>query len=77
MQTTAAQWPKKSCELKCLLQVLNLNKVPEELTLLLIKLRRRQAEISSLQEHTVAQLMALGIEGPNAKVSPKCACMHM
>ncbi|KAK5615325.1 hypothetical protein CRENBAI_002913 [Crenichthys baileyi] len=40
---------------------------PEELTLLLIKLRRRQAEISSLQEHTVAQLMALGIEGPNAK----------
>ncbi|XP_047245532.1 pleckstrin homology domain-containing family A member 5-like isoform X5 [Girardinichthys multiradiatus] len=42
-------------------------KTPEELTLLLIKLRRRQAEISSLQEHTVAQLMALGIEGPNAK----------
>ncbi|KAM4712025.1 pleckstrin homology domain-containing family A member 5 isoform 3-T3 [Anableps anableps] len=42
-------------------------KTPEELTLLLIKLRRQQAEINSLREHTVAQLMALGIEGPNAK----------
>ncbi|XP_013883643.1 pleckstrin homology domain-containing family A member 5 isoform X2 [Austrofundulus limnaeus] len=42
-------------------------KTPEELTLLLIKLRRQQAEINSLREHTVAQLMALGGEGPNAK----------
>ncbi|XP_072233977.1 pleckstrin homology domain-containing family A member 5 isoform X6 [Leuresthes tenuis] len=42
-------------------------KTPEELTLLLIKLRRQQAELNSLQEHTVAQLMALGMEGPNAK----------
>ncbi|KAM4712033.1 pleckstrin homology domain-containing family A member 5 isoform 11-T11 [Anableps anableps] len=45
-------------------------KTPEELTLLLIKLRRQQAEINSLREHTVAQLMALGIEGPNAKQAP-------
>ncbi|XP_023278784.1 pleckstrin homology domain-containing family A member 5-like isoform X6 [Seriola lalandi dorsalis] len=42
-------------------------KTPEELTLLLIKLRRQQAELNSLREHTVAQLMALGMEGPNAK----------
>ncbi|KAF3859090.1 hypothetical protein F7725_021489, partial [Dissostichus mawsoni] len=42
-------------------------KTPEELTLLLIKLRRQQAELSSLREHTVSQLMALGMEGPNAK----------
>ncbi|XP_076578218.1 pleckstrin homology domain-containing family A member 5-like isoform X8 [Chaetodon auriga] len=46
-------------------------KKPEELTLLLIKLRRQQAELNSLREHTVAQLMALGMEGPNAKVSPE------
>ncbi|XP_071358392.1 pleckstrin homology domain-containing family A member 5-like isoform X7 [Trachinotus anak] len=45
-------------------------KTPEELTLLLIKLRRQQAELNSLREHTVAQLMALGMEGPNAKISP-------
>ncbi|XP_029901256.1 pleckstrin homology domain-containing family A member 5-like isoform X1 [Myripristis murdjan] len=42
-------------------------KTPEELTLLLIKLRRQQAELNSLREHTVAQLMTLGMEGPNAK----------
>ncbi|XP_058482197.1 pleckstrin homology domain-containing family A member 5-like isoform X5 [Solea solea] len=42
-------------------------KTPEELTLLLIKLRRQQAELNSLREHTVTQLMALGLEGPNAK----------
>ncbi|KAK5848779.1 hypothetical protein PBY51_008472 [Eleginops maclovinus] len=42
-------------------------KTPEELTLLLIKLRRQQAELNSLREHTVSQLMALGMEGPNAK----------
>ena len=53
---------------------------PEELTLLLIKLRRQQAELNSLREHTVAQLMALGMEGPNPKVSTgcihTCVCMH-
>eukprot|EP00064_Thunnus_orientalis_P010679 superscaffoldBa00001472_g10705 len=43
-------------------------KTPEELTLLLIKLRRQQAELNSLREHTVAQLMALGMEGPNPKM---------
>ncbi|XP_075900308.1 pleckstrin homology domain-containing family A member 5-like isoform X5 [Nelusetta ayraudi] len=42
-------------------------KTPEELTLMLIQLRRQQAELSSLREHTVAQLVALGVEGPNAK----------
>ncbi|CAI5635404.1 unnamed protein product [Oreochromis niloticus] len=42
-------------------------KTPEELTLLLIKLRRQQAELNSLREHTVAQLMAVGMEGHNAK----------
>ncbi|XP_078797798.1 pleckstrin homology domain-containing family A member 5 isoform X14 [Oryzias latipes] len=45
-------------------------KTPEELTLLLIKLRRQQAELNSLREHTVAQLVALGMEGPNAKINP-------
>lgn len=45
---------------------------PEELTLMLIKLRRQQAELNSLREHTVAQLMALGMEGPNPKVSNQC-----
>ncbi|XP_077565992.1 pleckstrin homology domain-containing family A member 5-like isoform X1 [Stigmatopora nigra] len=43
-------------------------KTPEELTLMLIKLRRQQAELNSLREHTLSQLMALGIEGPNPKV---------
>ncbi|XP_072309523.1 pleckstrin homology domain-containing family A member 5-like [Eucyclogobius newberryi] len=42
-------------------------KTSEELTLLLIKLRRQQAELSSLREHTLIQLRALGSEGPNAK----------
>ncbi|XP_068162449.1 pleckstrin homology domain-containing family A member 5-like isoform X2 [Antennarius striatus] len=42
-------------------------KTPEELTLLLIKLRRQQAELNSLREHTVVQLMALGMEGHNVK----------
>lgn len=36
---------------------------------MLIKLRRQQAELNSLREHTLSQLMALGIEGPNPKVS--------
>lgn len=47
---------------------------------MLIKLRRQQAELNSLREHTVAQLMALSLEGPNAKVSTMqawgCACMY-
>uniref|UniRef100_A0A674EQ73 Pleckstrin homology domain containing, family A member 5 n=1 Tax=Salmo trutta TaxID=8032 RepID=A0A674EQ73_SALTR len=42
-------------------------KTPEELTLLLIKLRRQQAELNSIREHTVAQLMILSMDGPNAK----------
>ncbi|XP_061124222.1 pleckstrin homology domain-containing family A member 5-like isoform X6 [Syngnathus typhle] len=45
-------------------------KTPEELTLMLIKLRRQQAELNSLREHTLSQLMALGIEGPNPKITP-------
>uniref|UniRef100_A0A3B3R3F2 Pleckstrin homology domain containing, family A member 5 n=1 Tax=Paramormyrops kingsleyae TaxID=1676925 RepID=A0A3B3R3F2_9TELE len=40
---------------------------PEELTLLLIKLRRQQAELSSLREHTLAQLMQLGLDGAAPK----------
>ncbi|XP_077123374.1 pleckstrin homology domain-containing family A member 5 isoform X6 [Ranitomeya variabilis] len=32
-------------------------KTPEELTLLLIKLRRQQAELSSIREHTLSQLL--------------------
>ncbi|MEE6477359.1 hypothetical protein FKM82_011486 [Ascaphus truei] len=35
------------------------DKTPEELTLLLIKLRRQQAELSSIREHTLAQLVHL------------------
>ncbi|XP_034145876.1 pleckstrin homology domain-containing family A member 5 isoform X5 [Esox lucius] len=46
-------------------------KTSEELTLLLIKLRRQQAELNSIREHTVAQLMTLSMEGPNAKVSAR------
>uniref|UniRef100_A0A8C9R404 Pleckstrin homology domain containing, family A member 5 n=1 Tax=Scleropages formosus TaxID=113540 RepID=A0A8C9R404_SCLFO len=42
-------------------------KTPEELTLLLIKLRRQQAELNSLREHTVAQLMQLGLDAANPK----------
>ncbi|XP_073418458.1 pleckstrin homology domain-containing family A member 5 isoform X4 [Dendrobates tinctorius] len=34
-------------------------KTPEELTLLLIKLRRQQAELSSIREHTLSQLLHL------------------
>uniref|UniRef100_A0A7N4PTX0 Pleckstrin homology domain containing A5 n=1 Tax=Sarcophilus harrisii TaxID=9305 RepID=A0A7N4PTX0_SARHA len=37
-------------------------KTPEELTLLLIKLRRQQAELSSIRENTLAQLMQLKLE---------------
>uniref|UniRef100_A0A8D0CUN3 Pleckstrin homology domain containing A5 n=1 Tax=Sander lucioperca TaxID=283035 RepID=A0A8D0CUN3_SANLU len=42
-------------------------KTPEELTLLLIKLRRQQAELNSIREHTVAQLMQLKMDGDNPK----------
>ncbi|XP_058511764.1 pleckstrin homology domain-containing family A member 5 isoform X4 [Ochotona princeps] len=42
-------------------------KTPEELTLLLIKLRRQQAELSSVREHTLAQLMQLKLEAPGPK----------
>ncbi|XP_053740718.1 pleckstrin homology domain-containing family A member 5-like isoform X1 [Synchiropus splendidus] len=42
-------------------------KTPEELTLLLIKLRRQQAELNSIREHTVAQLMQLNADGDNPK----------
>ncbi|CAL8359527.1 unnamed protein product [Lota lota] len=42
-------------------------KTPEELTLLLIKLRRQQAELNSIREHTVAQLMQLNIDGDTPK----------
>uniref|UniRef100_A0A8C4HKU8 Pleckstrin homology domain containing A5 n=1 Tax=Dicentrarchus labrax TaxID=13489 RepID=A0A8C4HKU8_DICLA len=42
-------------------------KTPEELTLLLIKLRRQQAELNSIREHTVAQLMQLNMDGDNPK----------
>ncbi|CAG5957822.1 unnamed protein product [Menidia menidia] len=46
-------------------------KTPEELTLLLIKLRRQQAELNSIREHTVAQLMQLNMDGNNPKLSPE------
>ncbi|XP_056603839.1 pleckstrin homology domain-containing family A member 5 isoform X2 [Triplophysa dalaica] len=42
-------------------------KTPEELTLLLIKLRRQQAELNSLREHTLAQLMQLNLDASNPK----------
>ncbi|XP_053318891.1 pleckstrin homology domain-containing family A member 5 isoform X2 [Spea bombifrons] len=35
------------------------DKTPEELTLLLIKLRRQQAELGTVREHTLAQLLRL------------------
>uniref|UniRef100_A0A8C1AVH2 Pleckstrin homology domain containing, family A member 5 n=1 Tax=Cyprinus carpio carpio TaxID=630221 RepID=A0A8C1AVH2_CYPCA len=40
---------------------------PEELTLLLIKLRRQQAELNSLREHTLAQLMQLNLDAAKPK----------
>ncbi|XP_016367570.1 pleckstrin homology domain-containing family A member 5-like [Sinocyclocheilus rhinocerous] len=43
------------------------SKTPEELTLLLIKLRRQQAELNSLREHTLAQLMQLNLDAANPK----------
>uniref|UniRef100_A0A671X4T0 Pleckstrin homology domain containing A5 n=1 Tax=Sparus aurata TaxID=8175 RepID=A0A671X4T0_SPAAU len=42
-------------------------KTPEELTLLLIKLRRQQAELNSIRDHTVSQLMQLNMDGDNPK----------
>lgn len=49
---------------------------PEELTLLLIKLRRQQAELNSIREHTVAQLMQLNMDGDNPKVRPPEASLQ-
>ncbi|KAG8513760.1 Pleckstrin homology domain-containing family A member 5, partial [Galemys pyrenaicus] len=49
-------------------------KTPEELTLLLIKLRRQQAELSSIRELTLAQLMQLKLEAHSPKVSYEDAC---
>ncbi|XP_054633551.1 pleckstrin homology domain-containing family A member 5-like isoform X5 [Dunckerocampus dactyliophorus] len=46
-------------------------KTPEELTLLLIKLRRQQAELNSVREHTLAQLTQLNMDGDNPKLSPE------
>ncbi|XP_052439483.1 pleckstrin homology domain-containing family A member 5 isoform X5 [Carassius gibelio] len=42
-------------------------KTPEELTLMLIKLRRQQAELNSLREHTLAQLMQLNLDATKPK----------
>ncbi|XP_032247620.1 pleckstrin homology domain-containing family A member 5 isoform X7 [Phoca vitulina] len=42
-------------------------KTPEELTLLLIKLRRQQAELNSVRDHTLAQLMQLKLEAHSPK----------
>ncbi|XP_038140568.1 pleckstrin homology domain-containing family A member 5-like isoform X5 [Cyprinodon tularosa] len=43
------------------------SKTPEELTLLLIKLRRQQAELNSIRDHTVAQLMQLNMDHNHPK----------
>ncbi|XP_061773687.1 pleckstrin homology domain-containing family A member 5-like isoform X4 [Nerophis ophidion] len=42
-------------------------KTPEELTLLLIKLRRQQAEFNSIRECTLSQLTRLNVDGDNPK----------
>ncbi|XP_059843612.1 pleckstrin homology domain-containing family A member 5 isoform X5 [Hypanus sabinus] len=44
-------------------------KTPEELTLLLIKLRRQQAELNSIREHTAAQLVQLNLSDANPKLA--------
>ncbi|XP_072418327.1 pleckstrin homology domain-containing family A member 5 isoform X11 [Chiloscyllium punctatum] len=44
-------------------------KTPEELTLLLIKLRRQQAEVNGIREHTAAQLMQLNLSDANPKLA--------
>ncbi|KAM9816476.1 pleckstrin homology domain-containing family A member 5-like isoform 7-T7 [Syngnathus typhle] len=46
-------------------------KSPEELTLLLIKLRRQQAELSTAREHTLAQLTQPNMDGDNPKLNPE------
>ncbi|XP_041110065.1 pleckstrin homology domain-containing family A member 5-like isoform X3 [Polyodon spathula] len=43
------------------------DKTPEELTLLLIKLRRQQAELSNIRERTLAQLVKLNLDATNPK----------
>ncbi|XP_067915041.1 pleckstrin homology domain-containing family A member 5 isoform X8 [Heterodontus francisci] len=48
-------------------------KTPEELTLLLIKLRRQQAELNSIRERTAAQLVQLNLSDANPK--PCCKLM--
>ncbi|XP_041110071.1 pleckstrin homology domain-containing family A member 5-like isoform X9 [Polyodon spathula] len=45
------------------------DKTPEELTLLLIKLRRQQAELSNIRERTLAQLVKLNLDATNPKMS--------
>ncbi|XP_061085091.1 pleckstrin homology domain-containing family A member 5-like [Conger conger] len=42
-------------------------KTPEELTLLLIKLRRQQADLSTARQHTLAQLLQISLHGNNPK----------
>ncbi|XP_067915034.1 pleckstrin homology domain-containing family A member 5 isoform X1 [Heterodontus francisci] len=44
-------------------------KTPEELTLLLIKLRRQQAELNSIRERTAAQLVQLNLSDANPKLA--------
>ncbi|XP_059510667.1 pleckstrin homology domain-containing family A member 5 isoform X6 [Stegostoma tigrinum] len=44
-------------------------KTPEELTLLLIKLRRQQAEVNGIREHTATQLMQLNLSDANPKLA--------
>ncbi|XP_069764765.1 pleckstrin homology domain-containing family A member 5 isoform X3 [Narcine bancroftii] len=54
-------------------------KTPEELTLLLIKLRRQQAELNSIREHTASQLMQLNLSDANPKMKenePIIATVH-
>ncbi|XP_077452004.1 pleckstrin homology domain-containing family A member 5-like isoform X4 [Stigmatopora argus] len=42
-------------------------KSPEELTLLLIKLRRQQTELNGIREHTLSHLTQLNMDGDNPK----------
>ncbi|KAJ8249653.1 hypothetical protein COCON_G00228690 [Conger conger] len=49
-------------------------KTPEELTLLLIKLRRQQADLSTARQHTLAQLLQISLHGNNPKPLRPCAC---
>ncbi|XP_057693473.1 pleckstrin homology domain-containing family A member 5 isoform X6 [Corythoichthys intestinalis] len=51
-------------------------KSPEELTLLLIKLRRQQAELNSIREHTLSQLTQLNMDGDNQKLNPADSREH-